>query len=565
MKRLLLLLAATLSTALAVAQSAVPPVHAQPSRLTGDQQAQHVLNRLAFGARPRDVARVKAMGVERYIAEQLQPERLDEPPELQQRLSSLDTLRMSAGALFRAYGPPALRQTQNDPEARKALQEGAKRVAAQAAEARLARALASPRQLEEVMVDFWFNHFNVFAGKGLVRVWAGLYEREAIRPHVLGRFRDLLGATARHPAMLFYLDNYRSSAPGVRLGAGPFKSEGLNENYARELMELHTVGVDGGYTQQDVVALARIFTGWGFDARSLARGDGGAFAFDERRHDFADKTFLGHRVPGSGMAEGEWALDVLAAHPATARRVSYKLAQYFVADAPPPVLVDRLAQRFLASRGDIRATLQVLFASPEFWDPQYIGMKLKTPYQYVLSSLRAADQPVVDVRPVLGTLIGLGMPLYGCPTPDGYKNTESAWLNPEALTRRINFATALGAGQLPLDREPEAGANAGLGKRQLERGANVALRDALRADATGEGDTPRRTDGVASDASAPSGILPPRPPGAERGRQGVPLNAQVLTRTLDGTLTRATLDTVAAAPRPLQAGMILGSPEFMRR
>jgi len=552
MPRLLLLIVPLLAALLA----ATPAARGE-SALTPEQKAQHVLNRLAFGPRPGDIERVKAMGVERYIDAQLHPERLTDPAALRNRLASLDTLQMSAADLFRAYGPPALRRTKDDPDARRALQEETRRVAQQAAEARLARALASPRQLEEVMVDFWFNHFNVFAGKGLDRIWSGLYEQEAIRPYVLGNFRDLLGATARHPAMLFYLDNYRSSAPGVSVGAGPLKSDGLNENYARELMELHTLGVDAGYTQADVVALARIFTGWGFSPRAFARGEGSPFAFDARRHDFGEKVFLGQQVAGSGMAEGEWALDVLAASPATARRVSFKLAQYFVADAPPPTLVDRLAKRFLASRGDIRATLAALFASPEFWDAKHVGTKFKTPYRYLLSSLRAADVDVVNVRPVLGALYQFGMPLYGCPTPDGYKDTEAAWLNPEALTRRINFATALGAGRLPLDRRPEDAPASGFGRRELERAANVALRDDARASEPRLPGTDAVPGNARQAATQDAAVMraPPMPP----------LDPAALQRTLSGTLTASTLDAIASAPRALQPGLILGSPEFMRR
>ena len=305
-------------------------------------------------------------------------------------------------------------------------------MARETAEARLLRAVYSPRQLEEVMVDFWFNHFNVFAGKGITRALVASYERDAIRPHVFGSFRSLLGATAHHPAMLFYLDNQQSKA-----GA-------LNENYARELMELHTLGVDGGYTQKDVTELARMLTGWTFAPRALMRQEQG-FRFDAQRHDQQDKTWLGSAVTQKGQAEGEHALDVLARHPATARHVAYQLAQYFVQDEPPAALVERVARSFRDSDGDLRTVLRTLFASEEFMAPASVGAKFKTPYQFVVSTARAGGTQETEMAPMLRSLAELGMPLYGCATPDGYKNTEAAWLNPAALTRRIAFANTAGA------------------------------------------------------------------------------------------------------------------------
>src|SRR5262249_50612288 len=230
-----------------------------------------------------------------------------------------------------------------------------------------------------------FNHFNIFGNKGFVRLWVGAYEAGAIRPHALGKFRDLLLATARHPAMLFYLDNSSNSAPGSQ---GPSGRElRLNENYARELMELHTLGVDGGYSQDDVVALARILTGWGLARPNQKPPDGTGFLFDAARHDNEPKRLLGHEITASGEAEGVEAIDLLARHPATAHHIAFKLVQYFVADQPPSALVDRVAARFRETDGDIRAVLQTLFASPEFRNG--IGTKYKTPYRFVLSAVRA--------------------------------------------------------------------------------------------------------------------------------------------------------------------------------
>jgi uncharacterized protein (DUF1800 family) len=431
----------------------VPAAAPRAAGPDGGRAVLHVLDRLAFGPSAADVAHVKAIGVDRYIAEQLHPETIAEPPELTAKLAALDTLRLDPVALFVQYGPlrPA-GGVKPSPDEQKARRQESRIIVEQAQAARVYRALYSPRQLEEVMVDFWFNHFNVFAGKGLDHLWVGSYEETAIRPYALGRFRDLLRATSRHPAMLFYLDNWENSAPGSHMPNG--REVGLNENYARELMELHTLGVDGGYSQDDVVALARILTGYGLARGNRRAPDRSGFYFDTSRHDFTEKHFLGRTVAPSGLDESEAALDMLATSPATAHHIAFELAQYFVADAPPAALVDRLARRFQDSEGDIRAVLADLFASREFRDS--VGAKYKTPYRFVLSAARAAGVAVDNPRPLLGAMARLGMPLYRCQTPDGYKNTAAAWLSPEATTLRVDFATALASGHLPLDRAPGA-------------------------------------------------------------------------------------------------------------
>jgi uncharacterized protein (DUF1800 family) len=413
--------------AAALAASAIlVPAHAEP--LAGEQAALHVLNRLAYGPRPGDIARVTQMGVQGYIDEQLDPPPL--PAALAQRLDALPTQKLSAGQALDEFQQVRAVAKEDKNAAQDMRRETVARLVAETAEARLLRAVESPRQLEEVMVDFWFNHFNVFQGKGQDRVLVASYERDAIRPHVFGKFRDLLGATAKHPAMLHYLDNWVS------------KADGLNENYARELMELHTLGVDNGYQQKDVTELARMLTGWTYAPKRMVQRNE-TFVFDPKRHDNGSKQWLGVTVPPRGQAEGEMALDVLAAHPSTARRISGKLAQYFVADGPPPALVERMARTWRDTGGDIRSVLRTLFTSPEFMDQSVAGAKFKTPYQYVVSAARASAAPVMDVKPMMGTLSRLGMPLYGCQTPDGYKNTQDAWLNPDALSRRIAFATSL--------------------------------------------------------------------------------------------------------------------------
>lgn len=488
--------------AVALAVAAMAFTLATAAEFTPQQRAIHVLNRLAYGPRPGDVERVTQMGAERYIDEQLHPERIALPSALQQQIEGLDAIHRPNGELIREFRDAAKAARQDPEPGKRARRELVVELAEQTAAARLGPAIYSPRQLEEVMVDFWYNHFNVFAGKGLDRVLVASYEREAIRPFVLGRFRDLLGATAKHPAMLFYLDNWQSTAPGFRPPfrfAGRQAPSGLNENYARELMELHTLGVDGGYTQRDVTELARMLTGWTFDPRA------GEYRFIDRRHDQGDKLWLGHRIKPNGEAEGEFALDELARSPATARHIAFQLAQYFVADEPPASLVDRLANRFTRTDGDIRAVLDALFHSPEFWNRDNYGRKFKTPYRYVISAVRAADAPLPNYRPLLGAMRQLGMPLYGCQTPDGYKNTEAAWLNPDALSRRINFATALAAGRLPFAKDGDA------------------------------------------NRDAPS-----------------PVDAVRLAQTLNGQLSDATRKAVNQADPRLRAAMLLGSPDFMR-
>ena len=431
-----------------IALIATQPASAEDS--TPDRQIVHLLNRIGFGPTREAVEHVRQIGIDRYIDEQLNPDAIAEPAALTERLAPLDTLRLDSAPLFKEYGPPPSETKEGAKPTPEEVQARIKRtdtVRQQASAARIYRAIYSQRQLEEAMVDFWFNHFNVYVYKGFVHFWVGNYEEQAIRRHALGKFRDLLLATARHPAMLFYLDNQTNTAPGSPNARGIFT--GLNENYAREIMELHTLGVDGGYTQDDVITLARILTGWGFDYRNMQAGTGEASGFDPKRHDNSDKVFLGHKIPGGGAAEGIAAIDILAKSSATAHHIAYQLAQYFVADVPPPALVDRLAARFQETDGDIKAVMKTLLTSAEFRDS--IGQKYKTPYQYVLSAVRAAGVEVHKPQPLLGTMARLGMPLYLCPTPDGYKNTEEEWLSPDATTLRINFATLLGTGAYQLE------------------------------------------------------------------------------------------------------------------
>jgi uncharacterized protein (DUF1800 family) len=547
--------------------------------ISPNQRAVHVLNRLAFGAAPGDIEQIERDGLEAYIGRQLDPSSIPEAPELLDRLAALPTLKLTPPELFDQFNLP-VKEAKGDKEAQKQARLQARVVMAEAIQARIFRAIYGPRQLQEVMTAFWFNHFNVFAGKGLCSIWTGAFEEQAIRPHTLGRFRDLLGATAKHPAMLFYLDNWQNTAPDAPGSHGKF--DGINENYAREVMELHTLGVNGGYSQQDVIALAHIFTGWSIipeGAKAQAKkaaaqanqrpyrapmfrpnfhmGEGGlfpgffgfrpfgpfaqggngrhdqagkpnfnpalrnvaganGFMFYGKRHDLADKTFLGKIIEGRGMGEGEQALDMLARNPATANHLSYSLAQYFVADDPPPALVKRMAARYLATDGNIREVLEIVFSSSEFWDQRNYAVKFKTPYEYVISAVRAVGAEVYNVNPLAGAMAGLGMPLYGCQTPNGYANTQEAWLNPDAMMLRLSFATALGRGHLQLAHP------------------------------------------VDPDANPPVKAPPPSPANT------TPQPAQ-LAMTVGNLFSARSAEVIESAPPTLRVPLILGSPEFMMR
>jgi uncharacterized protein (DUF1800 family) len=477
-------------------------------KLSKDQRIVHALNRLTFGARPGDVDQVRRMGFEKWIDLQLHPERIRENSVLAAKLQPLETLQMATWQIFETYQPtPAalagavkklqvtlrpnavltpqqmqimLRGTTEqktavlnslDPEKRldvatsltpealadlpelrrvsMAARQPSQFVNSELIEHKLYRAIYSNRQLEEVLVDFWLNHFNVFNGKGPERMLLTSYERDAIRPFVLGRFKDLLLATAHHPAMLYYLDNWQSQAPreDVTLPKGRQvrRASGLNENYGRELLELHTLGVDGGYTQQDVIAVARAFTGWTIrEPNRVAE-----FQFNPAMHDRKEKIVLGHTInEGGDESDGLRVLEVLARHPSTARFISKKLAQRFVADDPPKSLVDRMAATFLKTDGDLRAVLETMFKSSEFFSVWAWQAKLKSPLELVVSAVRAINADAVDTFGLARRIADLGQPLYGKLEPTGYSNTGEGWANTAGLLGRINFASALAEGRV---------------------------------------------------------------------------------------------------------------------
>jgi uncharacterized protein (DUF1800 family) len=481
------------------------------------RQIIHLLNRIGYGPRPGDIERVQRMGLKTYIDRQLHPETIDDTAT-EARLASLASLHMTTleiaekypdrNAVAQALGlslqaetkpetgpapsdgpPPPARADNPDPE--RQLQDMRRQILAYYAEhglhppqklleelqaQKLIRAVYSERQLLEVMVDFWFNHFNVFWGKGADRWLTTDFEMHTIRPHALGTFKDLLVATAKSPAMLFYLDNFLSSSPDATrpdgAGQNPMaragdvgqaqmggdqprparanelrqRPRGINENYARELMELHTMGVDGGYTQQDVQEVARCFTGWTIEQPRR----GARFVFRSRMHDDGEKVVLGHKIPaGGGIEDGERVLDILAHHPSTARFIATKLVRRFVSDDPPPALVDRVAAVYATTDGDIRAMLRTILTSAEFAAPAAYRAKIKSPLELAASAIRALDGNT-DGSPRLAQVVAkMGQPLYQYMPPTGFPDRAAQWVTAGALLERLNFGLALSANRLP--------------------------------------------------------------------------------------------------------------------
>ena len=560
------------------------------TKLTKEQQALHVVDRLTFGGKLADVERAKRMGVEKWVEEQLHPERIAENPALTAKMSSLKAIEMPSAELFKTYPPqqvvaqiargnmpmpedpllrlaieqvverykvkkaegkqaaeamqeakptaeqmrakiltvlePAQARTLRSgsteekrallasmPEARQdqlliAMPAPARRALVPVAptsmrrkivlltqpqqviaydlnEAKLQRAIYSTHQLDELMVDFWFNHFNIYLDKGADRHLVPSYEREAIRPHALGKFSDLLSATARHPAMLFYLDNWQSVGAEPPMGKGsrramPAKlrkgTRGLNENYARELLELHTLGVDGGYTQKDVTEVARCLTGWSIvDPRR-----GGAFVYNDRVHDKGEKTVLGVTISaGGGQNDGEKVLEILLNHPSTAKFISHKLATRFVADDAPEELVVRMAKSFTDSKGDIRTVLRTMFLSREFLSAGAFRAKVKTPFEMVVSAARALDADVEFAGTMAQKLNELGQPLYRKVEPTGYSSRNEEWINSAALLGRMNFALALAQNKVPGAKSQVSGTREQLEAQLIPAGLSASTREVI--------------------------------------------------------------------------------------
>jgi uncharacterized protein (DUF1800 family) len=513
---------------------------AKSTQLTKEQKAIHLLDRLSFGPRLGDVERVVQMGWEKYLDQQLYPDKIADDV-VAQKLQPLSTLTMSPEEIAKIYDPPpqVLQEARekvakqnsaasagNEEEMKKAGQAKAGNPnafldnAAQQREvvkvlaemgykprqipvtemqtAKILRAVYSERQLQEVLTDFWFNHFNIFAQKGQDRVFLTAYERDVIRPNVFGKFEDLLLATAKSPAMLFYLDNWLSTAPnapmpnlnqlrqmrqnqnpngqGLGLRNRPLgvvgnnrdlrrqekqemkaeekmvkqqqngkRTRGINENYAREIMELHTLGVDGGYTQKDVQEVARCFTGWTLRQPR----NGGGFFYAPFMHDDGEKTVLGQKIPaGGGQKDGEMVVKMLAKHPSTAKFIATKLARKFVNDEPSPALITRLSQTFLKTDGDLRAVYKTLFTSPEFWAVENYRAKIKTPFEMTVSAVRALGADTNGLQPFHRWIQQMGEGLYLAQPPTGYADKAENWVNTGALLERMNFALALSSNRV---------------------------------------------------------------------------------------------------------------------
>jgi uncharacterized protein (DUF1800 family) len=604
--------------------------------LTEDEAIWHALNRLGFGPRPGDVERVKEMGLQKWIDRQLHPDSINDAA-LDTRLDRFPTLKMSSSKLLDEFPQPqvaarregvsieeyrkeqqarvqgAMQENRADgdgsnpmndqiqakfekmdsdanPAMDKAQGKGAggfgnqmfnytaihtpQRIVAELSMAKMMRAVYSERQLDEEMVDFWYNHFNVFAAKGADRWLITSYERDAIRPHAMGKFRDLLEATAKSPAMMFFLDNWLSVDPaawarlqqeqqqrrGMRrervgggFGGGPFgrprfpqrqpalangnpndpnakgkqnQDRGLNENYGRELMELHTLGVDGGYTQEDVINVAKAFTGW--TIREPRRDP--EFFFNERLHDQSAKTVLGHQIHGGGIKDGEEVLDILARDPHTAHHISFEIAQRFVSDDPPSAMVDRMAQTFLKTDGDIREVLHTMIYSPEFWSRDVYRAKIKTPFELVVSATRAVGVEVGVPFLLVQWTNRIGQPLYQCEPPTGYSNKADAWVNTGALLNRMNFSLALTANRL--------------------RGTQVDMETLL-------------GDRAATD---PHAILDRAVQTLLGGQLSQQTRETLETQLSDPQILQASLDDpIRKVNAAMIAGLVLGSPEFQRR
>ena len=635
-----------------------------PSQMDEQKRAVHALNRLTFGPRPGDIQRVMTIGVDKWIAEQLHPEKIDDSA-LDARLAPFRTLRMDTREIVENFPPPevikaiadgkrgmpsdplkhavyeaqldryeekqerkqesaagnnasadsaadpnkmreeersrrqegqmlanarlhefldmppqqrveaVLRMSSHEqqsllsslqgkreeflegmtPQQREtimALQNPAQVVVDELVEAKLLRATYSERQLQEVMADFWFNHFNVFIGKGADRYDLTSYERDVISPRALGKFEDLLVATAQSPAMLFYLDNWLSVGPNSDVAngiskrddwkkrartAGPVtqskgRRNGLNENYGRELMELHTLGVNGGYTQKDVTEVARVFTGWTLNQPQK----GGGFSFDERMHEPGDKTVLGRRIKANGEKEGREVLHLLARNPSTAKFICSKLATRFVSDNPPPALVNRMTQTFLKKDGDIRDVLQTMFKSPEFWAEDAYRAKVKTPLEFVVSALRASGAEISNAMPIANQLRNMGMPLYSMQPPTGYSMKADAWVNSSALLGRMNFALALAAGRL--------------------KGTRVDADSQLAGERTA----------VPGSAVDPQQILAVLEDSLLAGDISRQTHDTIVTRLEDPQISQRKLDDPARSPNvAVIEGLLLGSPEFQKR
>ena len=562
------------------------------TQLSEDEAIAHALNRLGYGPRPGDIDHIREIGLEKWIDQQLHPETLEDA-DLDQRLKRYPTLTMSPKELVDNY-PEANQAAKKEGITKEQAQEqqqmkrqeaesqviltgndnldkaqqqlaklvGPNRITAELSMAKLDRAVYTNRQLEAVMEDFWFNHFNVFANKGADKWMLTSYVRDTIRPHAMGKFPELLMATAKSPAMLFYLDNFLSAdpaavarmeaekamrrhyngftpptpgtfpgpvsnpPPGAPIPAAKKPDRGLNENYGREVMELHTVGVDAGYTQQDVIQMAECLTGWTIKE---PRKDP-VYNFDEKVHAQGKKVVMGKTFNYGGEKDGEEALKMLAAQPATAKFISTKLARHFVSDNPPPALVDRMAKTYESTSGDVRAVLHTMIYSPEFWSRDAYRSKMKTPFELVASTARALNAEVTITLPLTNWVSRMGEPLFLCQPPTGYSDKGETWVNTGALLNRLNFALTFAGDKM--------------------NGATVDLKTILGGDAL--------RDPEAALAQSVQIFLD--------GQIAQSTQGTLESRLKDPQILQASLDDpVKEVNQGLIVGLVLGTPEFQRR
>jgi uncharacterized protein (DUF1800 family) len=668
MKRLSTRTAFALLVAVSLAAGAISPASADTKKksaknsLTEDQKIVHLLNRTGFGPRPGDVERVKRIGIEKYIDQQLHPDRIDDAAT-EARLRGFASLNMDIAEIYDKYPAPneiarelGLRMPDpanqqanrppDDPNAPAMTQqeeadqrENRQKIFAYYAERglrppqmllqelqaqKVLRAVYSERQLQEVMTDFWFNHFNIFWGKGADKWMTTGFEMNAIRPHTLGKFEDLLLATAKSPAMLFYLDNFQSMSPDAQLpgrrglnrpGANrraqgliggnlrnrqpqnnremerdgeqpnaqrpaqapnnPFnRKRGINENYAREIMELHTLGVDGGYTQKDVQEVARAFTGWSINQPR----QNGKFVFREFMHDKGEKTVLGQKINAGGMKDGEEVIRILAHHPNTAKLISTKLVRRFVSDNPPPALVDRVAAVYMKTEGDISEMLRTIFTSEEFYSKDAYRAKIKSPFELAVSAVRAMGGETVGGMQISQFIAKMGQPLYLYQPPTGYPDRAEQWVNTGSLLERLNFGLALSANRVrgtSVDMKRVApGVESTKTDQVMERAITVLLNGEVSPQTRavlerqikegvpvkGELDKTAVNRGEAMGGEMTAGIGLPSGPG-NRGERGERRAERY------GFLNQGRIPTATPVDPEVAKvfGLVLGSPEFQRR
>ncbi len=566
---------------------------------TADQQVLHVLNRAAFGPRPGDAQKVRAMGVDAWIEQQLHPERIDDSA-FERFLTGYRSFAVPQSEMVTQYAElqrERRQQKRNEAGDSANLRRTAQQLRSVVGElqsSRVARAVASERQLQEVMTDFWENHFNVYARKGgPMPFLLTSFDRAVIRPNSLAKFRDLLGAVAKSPAMLFYLDNARSTVDSTHESLGmqqrsrrnsgqirrpqQLRNAGLNENYARELLELHTLGVDGGYTQKDVIEVARALTGWTMVAGALqpnaqrrlgmADAEPGSFVFRPEMHDADDKVVLGKKLKsGRGLEDGEDVLDIVARHPSTARYIATKLARRFISDNPPQSVVDRAAQTFTKTDGDIREVVRPILTSPEFFAQPAYRAKVNSPFEVVVSAARALGaQPDLTPRNTL-VVAYLGQPIFGHQAPNGYPETGEAWMNTGAILNRINFGLYAASPRFAGNMSDAFGGSLILSaprEKQVDAVASALFGGAISPDTRKilvTGDNPML--GTADANAAAAGIAN----AAEGGEEMMMADARPATRQQRRNAQNGSMMQVPKLTGFAQiVGLAIGSPEFQRR